>query len=312
MPTRSTRPPARGTAVRATPAVATPPSRAAVAPPWRGAAGRAGMAALPLTAALPRRPGRSPAEDEPASGSSAERALRLLAVLAHEGRALTLAELGVRLGLPKASAHRLCSQLLDTGHLARDVDERCYTVGPTLRRLALDTLNHGLLRGLRHEVLAALVMQVGETCNFTTLDGAQVLYLDRVEAQWPLRLTLDVGSHVPLHCTASGKLLLAHMPGAQRDALIAELTLERMTRHTLVSAKALRAECEAIAKADHSIDREEFIAGLIAVAVPVHGACGQVRAAVALHAPTARMSLTEAKRQLPALKAAALRLGRLL
>jgi DNA-binding IclR family transcriptional regulator len=48
-------------------------------------------------------------------------------------------------------------------------------------------------------VLAALVARIGETCNFTTFDRAQVLDLDRVEAAWPLRLTLDVGSHVPLH-----------------------------------------------------------------------------------------------------------------
>jgi len=291
------------------------PARRAAAAAATARAAAIGTAAATTTATanlLPRRVSRSPAEEEPASGSSAERALRLLAVLAHEGRALSLAELGVRLGLPKATAHRLCSQLLDSGHLARDVDERCYTVGPTLRHLALDTLNHGLLRGLRHEVLAALVMQVGETCNFTTLDGAQVLYLDRVEAQWPLRLTLDVGSHVPLHCTASGKLFLAHMPAAERDALIGELSLTRMTRQTISSAKALRAACETIARDGHSSDQEEFIAGLIAVAVPVRDAQGQVRAAIALHAPTARMSLAQAQQQLPALRAAAQRMGRLL
>lgn len=286
---------------------------ARVAPKARAVpAGLAPQATPAAAAAVPRRSSRSPAEEEPASGSSSERALRLLAVLAHEGRALSLAELGVRLGLPKATAHRLCSQLLDSGHLARDVDERSYTVGPTLRRLALDTLNHGLLRGLRHEVLSALVMQVGETCNFTTLDGAQVLYLDRVEALWPLRLTLDVGSHVPLHCTASGKLFLAHLPAAERDALIGELALTRMTPQTLATAKALKAECEAIVAADHACDREEFIAGLIAVAVPVRDAQGHVRAAIALHAPVARMSLPEAQRQLPALRAAAVRMGRLL
>ena len=181
--------------------------------------------------------------------SSAERSLRLLSLLAQEGRALSLAELSVRLGLPKVTTHRLCAQLLDGGFLARDVDERCFAVGPALRRLAFDTLNHGVVRGLRHEVLAALVTKVGETCNFTTLDGTQVLYIDRVEAQWPLRLTLDVGSHVPLHCTASGKLFLAEMPAAEREALIAQLPLTRMTRHTITSAKALKAECEAIASA---------------------------------------------------------------
>ncbi|MBX3644761.1 MAG: IclR family transcriptional regulator [Rubrivivax sp.] len=247
-----------------------------------------------------------------APSSSAGRSLRLLSLLAQEGRALSLAELSVRLGLPKVTTHRLCAQLLDGGFLARDIDERGFAVGPALRKLAFDTLNHGVVRGLRHEVLATLVTQVGETCNLTTLDGAQVLYIDRVEAQWPLRLTLDVGSHVPLHCTASGKLFLAAMAAAEREALIAQLSLTRMTRHTITSAKGLKAECEAIAAQGHSNDREEFIAGLIAVAVPVHDASGRTRAALALHAPSARMSLAEAQRRLPALRAAAQRMSGLL
>ena len=257
---------------------------------------------------------RSPSDGDAvaASTSSAERSLRLLSLLAQEGRALSLAELSVRLGLPKVTTHRLCAQLLDGGFLARDVDERSFAVGPALRKLAFDTLNHGVVRGLRHEVLASLVTQVGETCNFTTLDGTRVLYIDRVEAQWPLRLTLDVGSHVPLHCTASGKLFLAEMPKAEREALIAQLPLTRMTRQTITSAKALKTECEAIAAQGWSSDREEFIAGLIAVAVPVRDATGPARAAIALHAPSARLSLAEAQRQLPALRAAAGRMGSLL
>ena len=77
------------------------------------------------------------------------------------------------------------------------------------------------MRGVRHEVSAELVANVGETCNFTTLDGAQGRFLDRVEAQWRLRLMLDIGAHVPQHGTSSGKLFLAQMPQAAIDALIA-------------------------------------------------------------------------------------------
>ena len=246
------------------------------------------------------------------SSSSAERSLRLLGLLAEQGRPMSLAELAQGLNLPKATVHRLCSQLLDTGHLARDVDERNFIVGPMLRRLAMDALNNGVVRGLRHAVLAALVREVGETCNFTTLDGARVLYLDRVEAQWPLRLTLDVGSHVPLHCTASGKLFLAMMPAAQRRTLIDQLDFPRMTANTLTDADALRAECAQIADLGHSRDREEFIAGLVAIAVPVRDAQGVTRAALAVHGPTARLSPEAATAALPALHAAAGRMAALL
>ena len=246
----------------------------------------------------------SDAAEESASGSSAERSLRLIALLANEGRALSLADLAARLSLPKGTAHRICTQLLATGFLARDVSERFFTVGPALRRLAFDTLNHGVVRGLRHEVLSELVDEVHETCNFTTLDGVQVLYLDRVEAHWPLRLTLDVGSHVPLHCTASGKLMLAHMPRKERDALLGRLTLTAMTRNSLTTVDALRVECDAIVKQGYSCDREEFIAGLVAVAVPVFDAEGKVRAAIAVHAPTVRMSMDDAMERIGALQAA--------
>jgi DNA-binding IclR family transcriptional regulator len=264
-----------------------------------------------LTPAAAPAPASAVAE-ESGSGSSAERSLRLLSLLANEGRALSLADLAARLALPKGTAHRICTQLLASGFLERGVEDRTFSVGPALRRLAFDTLNHGVVRGLRHEVLFELMRQVGETCNFTTLDGVQVLYLDRVEAQWPLRLTLDVGSHVPLHCTASGKLFLAWMPRRERDALIDRLTLTPMTAHTLTDPDALRAECDAVARLGYACDREEFIAGLIAVAVPVFDTAGELRAAIAVHAPTARMTLNDAVLRIDALKAAAVRMAGLL
>ena len=244
-----------------------------------------------------------------ATGSSAERSLRLIGHLADEGRPLSLAELAEALALPKATAHRLCTHLVELGFITRSVDEREYVVGPALRRLALDTLNHGTVQGLRHKILADLVAEVGETCNFTTLDGAEVLYLDRVEAPWPWRLTLDVGVHVPLHCTASGKLFLALMDKARRDTLIKRLKLPRLTTNTLTSADALRQECADIARQGHSLDREEFIDGLVAAAVPVRDASGEVRAAIAVHAPIARMSAERVAGCVPALHGAARRIG---
>jgi IclR family acetate operon transcriptional repressor len=255
---------------------------------------------------------RASASITPLPGSSSERSLRLLQCVAAADRAVSLADLAERLALPKPTLHRLCAQLVTQGFLARDVDEKSYSAGPALRALALDTLNRGTSRGLRHAVLTRLVDDVGETCNFTTLDGAQIVYLDRVEARWPLRLTLDVGSHVPLHCTSSGKLFLASLPPEQSEALLAGLELPALTAHTITSHKLLREECATIARSGYSTDREEFIAGLIAVAVPVLDGAGRIRACIAMHAPTARLPLEQAKKHLPRLKAAAREMAALL
>ena len=255
-------------------------------------------------------PQRDTAE-EPLSGS-AERTLRLLALLADEGRPMTLAELTTQLGLPKGTVHRLCANLLASGHLSRDVDERQLTVGPAMRTLAFNTLNHATLRGMRHAVLKALVNEINETCNFTTLDGAEVLYLDRIEAKWPLRLTIDVGAHVPLHCSASGKLLLAHLPKRQRDTVIRRLPMPKLTPTTITTPQALREECDEIVRCGFARDREEFVAGLIAIAVPVRDGKGDVRATVSVHAPTARLTMEQAQARIGALQAAALRMSKLI
>jgi DNA-binding IclR family transcriptional regulator len=107
-------------------------------------------------------------------------------------------------------------------------------------------------------------------------------------------------------------LFLAHLPVARRDPLLVALSLQALTRNSLTEVGALRAECDAIAARGYATDREEFMAGLIAVAVPVRDAGGEVRAAIAVHAPAARMSLDDAVSRLPALQAAAARMAQFL
>jgi DNA-binding IclR family transcriptional regulator len=75
--------------------------------------------------------------------------------------------------------------------------------------------------------LRQLSEEVGETCNITIPDGSQMRYLDRVETHWPLRLEFMIGTKVPLHCTASGKLFLSQLPGEQMSSLIENLNFEQ-------------------------------------------------------------------------------------
>jgi IclR family transcriptional regulator, acetate operon repressor len=239
----------------------------------------------------PKRRRTSPAEPgiEASLQGAAGRSLEVLRLIARSGGSVGLADMSQTIGLPKSTLHRICGQLSALGFLVQEDSEKTFAVGPALRELAFDALNNGVVRGLRHHVLSELVATVGETCNLTTLDGAEVIYLDRVEARWPLRLNLEVGSRVPVHCTASGKLFMALLPEALGTKVVENLTLEKLTEKTISSKGALRVELATIRKQGYSIDSEEFIQGLVALAVPVKDAKGVTRAALAVHAPTARM-----------------------
>lgn len=236
----------------------------------------------------------------------------LLEVLVREGRPLTLAEAVAASGWPKPTVHRLLGQLEAGELLAREPDGRRYAVAPRLLRLSESALAGSTQQGVRHAVLRQLVADVGESCNLTALSGAEVVYLDRIESAFPLQFNLRPGTRVPIHCSASGKLLLAHLPAAQRNALLDGLPLARYTATTLDSREALEAEFRRIRKDGYSVDAEEFVEGLVCVAVPVPArqSGGTPRCAVALQAPAARMSLAQAIDRLPRLQAAAQALAR--
>lgn len=234
----------------------------------------------------------------------------LIEVLLREGRPLSLAEAVAASDWPKPTVHRLLSQLESGGLLLREPNGRRYALAPRFLRISEVALASSSQHGVRHAVLRQLVADVGESCNYTMLSGGEVLYLDRIESAFPLQFNLRPGTRVPVHCSASGKLLLAHLPAPRREAMLDGLPLSRHTGSTLCTREALEAEFRRIRRDGYAVDAEEFVEGLVCVAVPVPGTDGLPRSAVALQAPAARMSLMQAIEKLPRLQQAALALAR--
>lgn len=239
------------------------------------------------------------------------RLFELLEIVCARGRPFSLADAIEATGWPKPSVHRMLGQLETGGLLAREPGGKRYAPAPRLLRLAESSLSAGTQHGVRHAVLRQLVADIGESCNLTALSGADVIYLDRVESAFPLRMELRPGTRVPIHCSASGKLFLAYLSPARRSTILNGLPLTRHTATTLTDRHALEAELEQIARQGYATDAEEFVDGLVCVAVPVR-LSGQrtVRCAVALQAPAARMSLAHALQQVPRLSEAAVAMAR--
>lgn len=267
---------------------------------------------MPPTAATATAvPDPQPALQEEASSVS-DRSLAVLDFVTGAEAPPGLMDIASALNLPKATASRLCAHLEARQWLLRHEGDRSFSPGPKLLSLAVRALQADPRQALRHELLSQLVDQLGETCNLTVLDGTRVRYLDRVETHWPLRIQLEAGSRVPIHATASGKLFLAHMPEARRQSILDSVALTAFTPGTLTTPEALAAECARILRDGHACDREEFMLGMVAVAVPVYDAKGQCRATLAVHAPAARMPLEQALQGLPLLQGAAGKMSALL
>lgn len=237
------------------------------------------------------------------------RALLLLEAVACADTPLSLAQLSDRLEAPKATLLRMLVALERLGYLLREVDEKTYLLGPRASRLGLSLLRNDVMLERSRLILQTLVRQLGETCNLTALDGDCVIYIDRVETREPLRLHVEPGTHVPLHCTASGKLFLAQMPAQRRRAMLTHLELTPQTDRSITDVGVLESELERIHARGVGIDSEEFVRGMVAVAVPISNAEGHCVAALACHAPTARKSLNDLIEYIPRLQAAAAQLA---
>jgi IclR family acetate operon transcriptional repressor len=250
-----------------------------------------------------------PASDGAGKAFPTVKAVSILEAIATARRPLGISEFGVLLGIPKATAHRIAHMLEDEGLLQREPGSNRYVPGARLERLGLDIVAASMSRAPRHAILESLSQQIGETCNFGVMAGSHVVYLDRVESAWPFGLRFEPGSRVPLHCTSMGKLFLSQLPAPKRALMLRSIPLYRYTENTFTDAPRLEEELEKIHAAGVSVDNQEFLAGVVCVAVPVHGPRKQPVAALAISAPLARMTLQQGITHIPLLQAAAKQLA---
>ena len=180
-----------------------------------------------------------------------------------------------------------------------------------MRTLATGILSSLRVRTARLAVIGALAEEIGETCNLAIPDREAMIYLDRVETKWPLRFQLPVGSHVPFYCTASGKMYLSTLNESHLQRYVGAAKLDGRTPKTITDRAQLLEEIARVRADGYSRDNEEFLEGMVALAVPVMESRGRMLSTLSFHAPTQRMTIETATQHLPRLRAAADELSKL-
>ena len=233
------------------------------------------------------------------------RAVLVLEALVKVGAPVTAQELGRIVGLPKQTLHRILITLTDAGFLQREVDSISYVPGPRLRSLSPGLLASGRGREVRIAILNSLASDLGETCNLCIPDDDGMIYLERVETDWPLRIQLPIGSKVPFHCTASGKLYLSSLSASKVKRMVKSLHLAQNTPNTKTDPQALLDDIKRIRVQGFAEDDQEFIHGMLAVAVPVLNTEGKMMSSLAVHGPSARLTMEVARGHIDRLRQAA-------
>lgn len=243
------------------------------------------------------------------AGSALGKAMLVLEKVIDRPDPVSIGALGIWLGLPKQTVHRLVHQLVDEGLLCKSIKGEGFMVAPRLMRLSRRILERAVDEAPVRAILADLVENIGETCNIGILDKHEVLYLERVECAWQLRMQLQPGSRMPLHCTGIGKMLLASLEARARKRLVVNLPLTRYTEKTITDQDLLLGELKRIRHQNFALNNQENTTGMLGLAVPVRDQDDRVVAGLALHAPVARLSKDAALQKVETLHGAARRIG---
>ena len=237
-----------------------------------------------------------PAQDGPAQDGGARAILRVPEVLmeiAGARRGLSLAELDARLSIPKASLHRLLRELGRGGYLVHEAG--AYRLGPSSFHLAGLVTQAGPARpfpGCARPELERLAVATGETVMLGVLSesGAEITYVDVIDSRAAVRFTIPIGDRRPLHSVASGKAVLAFLPGAAVRAYLEQADFTRFTAQT-TSKDELPTVLREIAAAGVALDCGGRAAGASALASPVLDADGWAFAAISVAGPADRIAL---------------------
>ena len=234
------------------------------------------------------------------------RAFRIAEMLAKEGE-LGVTEIDVRLGIDKSTAYRILATLREIGYVRQNPVNSKYSNTPKFSLLGGTGADMQQIRELAWPVLRSLSDRVGEAVNLGCLDGADIVYVERIQCDEMIQVNLPVGQRMPAYCSALGKAILAHMPRETVRKLFSGTSFVQFTERTVKSLEMLLAELEIIRANRFARDMEESHKGLSCLAAPVFLASGKVAAGISVSFPAFRHpDMKETERTIvPALRDAA-------
>jgi DNA-binding IclR family transcriptional regulator len=201
-----------------------------------------------------------------------------------------LPELSAAMKLHKTTTHRIAHVLESRGLLRRGVDSNRYRLGLHLYDLGCHALDSVNIRDEARPVMARVARDIGETVHLALLDRAEVLYIERVEAQRSMVMGSKLGARNPVHCTALGKAMLAFCSEAEVEQVLSLCRMEARTRNTITRLPALKRELTIIRDRGFAIDNEEIEEGIRCVAAPILDASDRAVAAMSISGPSSRIT----------------------
>ena len=220
--------------------------------------------------------------------SSVKNALRILQSFTMDEPEKKISELSASLGLNKSTVSRTMTTLASEGFVFKDPETKKYRLGLSILSLSGIVSSQMDIYRESQPVLNRLVENIGETAHISVLDHLDVIYLQKVECNHPVRFLTHIGKRNPPYCTSSGKVLLAHSKEEFVTQVI-ERGLQKFTKNTITNPQKLKIHLKEVRENGYASSIEEILEGVTSIAAPIYDYRGKVIAALSVVGPNQRI-----------------------
>jgi IclR family KDG regulon transcriptional repressor len=205
-------------------------------------------------------------------------------------------EIARMVGMHKSTVSRLCATLENAGYLERNASTNRFRLGARIYQLAGSSSPTADVRLVARPVMQELVETSRETATLGVREGSDIVTIDVVDGLTHMRMATRVGMRTQLHASAVAKAILAWMPEAELDEVLADWPMIGLTPNTVTDADALKGRLAEVRGRGYALDMEELEVGLRCVAAPIRDPRGRVVAGISISGPRHRMTEEAMKR----------------
>lgn len=221
---------------------------------------------------------------------SIERALNLLKTLSNYPEGIQITRLSEQVGMTKSTTHRLLSTLVNMHYVTKDAETDKYKLGTEIIYLSRNLLSNMNVINVAKPYLEKLSRDVNETVHLCIADHGQIMYVDKIESNRPVRMSSQIGSRAPMYCTGIGKVLLSGMPEHQYEEIVSKTEFVLHTPQTVKNKEELFEQVQRAKELGYALDDVEKEDGLRCIAAPIYDFSGMIIASFSISGPAIRIT----------------------
>lgn len=221
--------------------------------------------------------------------SSVDNALKILECFTIDETEKRVTQIALELNLAKSTVSRLLKTLLNKGYVKKNSETQKYSLGTKVLTLYSSLMSNLEVVKEAHPILQELAKETSESVQLAELEGSNVIYMEQIKSSYPIQIFAHIGRINPIHCTSSGKLLLAYLQEDAKEEILKQ-NFKSYTSSTITNSDILRQELFKIKKLGFCYIENEFIDGIVSISAPIRDYNKNVIAAVSLVGPIQRIN----------------------